>query len=104
MSMSSGTSVERLNNYVGGQWIRPPADTDVEVLCPLTNTPLAVFGETTAEGVAQAIAAAEDAFDAWAKMLPHRRARLLMRLKDLMVENHDKIARTLTIEHGKTLK
>ncbi len=53
--------------------------------------------------VENAIAAAQEAFPAWAATPPGLRAKILFKYKHLLDENADKIAELLTSEHGKVL-
>jgi malonate-semialdehyde dehydrogenase (acetylating)/methylmalonate-semialdehyde dehydrogenase len=50
-----------------------------------------------------AVHAAQRAFPAWRDTPPLRRARILMRFRELLDQNKDELARLVTDEHGKTL-
>jgi malonate-semialdehyde dehydrogenase (acetylating)/methylmalonate-semialdehyde dehydrogenase len=50
-----------------------------------------------------AVAAAQAAFPAWRDTPPLRRARILMRYRELIDAHRDELARLITLEHGKTL-
>jgi malonate-semialdehyde dehydrogenase (acetylating)/methylmalonate-semialdehyde dehydrogenase len=50
---------------------------------------------------AEAIAAADSAFQAWAKTSPLKRARVMFAFKVLLEANRDKLARLISNEHGK---
>jgi malonate-semialdehyde dehydrogenase (acetylating)/methylmalonate-semialdehyde dehydrogenase len=50
-----------------------------------------------------AVAAAKAAFPAWRDTPPLRRARLLMRYRELLDAHRDELAQLVTEEHGKTL-
>ena len=50
-----------------------------------------------------AVAAAKAAFPAWRETPSLRRARILMRYRELIEANRDELARLVTEEHGKTL-
>src|SRR5690242_11153925 len=54
------------------------------------------------EDVARAVAAAETAWPAWRDTPPLRRARILMRYRELLEANRDALARLIGEEHGKT--
>jgi malonate-semialdehyde dehydrogenase (acetylating)/methylmalonate-semialdehyde dehydrogenase len=51
--------------------------------------------------VAAAVAAADEAFPAWAETPPIRRARVLNRFLELMNRHKDSVAAMITAEHGK---
>jgi len=50
-----------------------------------------------------AVQAAQRAFPAWRDAPSLRRARVLMRFRELLEANRDQLARLITMEHGKTL-
>jgi malonate-semialdehyde dehydrogenase (acetylating)/methylmalonate-semialdehyde dehydrogenase len=53
--------------------------------------------------VRQAVEAAKAAFPAWAATPPLRRARVMFRLKQVLEDNQDDLAKLITEEHGKTI-
>ncbi|HMN56679.1 MAG TPA: aldehyde dehydrogenase family protein, partial [Ottowia sp.] len=53
--------------------------------------------------VERAIASAEQAFAAWRETPPLKRARVMMKLKQLLEQHADEIAQLITAEHGKVL-
>lgn len=70
-----------------------PATGEVQAQTPLAN----------AVEIELAISGALEAQPAWAATNPQRRARVLMRFVTLMNRDMDKLAETLSREHGKTL-
>jgi malonate-semialdehyde dehydrogenase (acetylating) / methylmalonate-semialdehyde dehydrogenase len=102
--MSSGTSVQepKLRNYVNGVWRASTATEFVEVLNPataevLTSTPL-----STRADVEAAVQTAAEAFPAWRRTPPGERIQYLFKLKNLLEEHIDELARLITLENGKT--
>ena len=57
----------------------------------------------TASDVDLAVRAARDAFPAWRSTTPLRRARVLMKVRDLIDQHKDEFAAVISEEHGKTL-
>ncbi|MFL5272946.1 MAG: CoA-acylating methylmalonate-semialdehyde dehydrogenase [Anaeromyxobacteraceae bacterium] len=55
------------------------------------------------EDVARAVAAAREALPGWRDTPPLRRARILMRYRELIEANKEELAALITAEHGKTL-
>src|SRR5437868_12879924 len=53
--------------------------------------------------IASAVAAAKAAFPTWRDTPPLRRARVLMRYRELIESHRDELATLITEEHGKTL-
>lgn len=88
-------------DYIGGEWRRPPDAAGVEVLNPATGEVLA--RSPLAGAVSEAVAAAAAAYREWRAAPPAERIQPLFRLKQLLEENFDEIARVTTTENGKTL-
>ena len=70
-----------------------PATGEVETRVPLASS----------DEVDMAVEGAARVQPAWAATSPQRRARVLMRFIDLLKRDMDKLAETLSREHGKTL-
>lgn len=90
-------------NYIGGEWRRPAPGAGLEVVNPATGEVLAVSpagGEADVEAAVQAAAAA---FPAWRAVPPAERVQYLFRLKQLLEEHFEELARIVTRENGKTL-
>ncbi len=96
--------VEILPNFVGGHWVESRARARLDVHNPATGAVIARTPLSTAEDLDVAVAAAKKAFPAWRDTPPVVRARALFRLKTLLEEHFEEIARIVTTEHGKTLE
>ena len=62
-------------------------------------------GEVTLGGSAEinkAVAVAKEAFKSWSTMPPAKRARVMFKLRDILERRADEVARTISMEHGKT--
>lgn len=92
-----------LKNYIGGEWVASSSSEILDVHNPATDTILARVPLSTAEEVNQAVTAAHEAFQEWRETPPLVRARYMFRLKALMEEHFEDLARTITTEHGKIL-
>lgn len=101
--MATRTGVERLRNYVGGQWIDVDATQGQEVRNPATGEVIAETPLGSAADVDRAVQAAHAAYDSWRRVPPVMRARYLFELKNLLEKNFEELSATLTLEHGKTL-
>jgi malonate-semialdehyde dehydrogenase (acetylating)/methylmalonate-semialdehyde dehydrogenase len=100
----SSTAVRTLRNYVGGAWVESTSARALDVLNPATAQPLARVPLATAAEVDQAVQAAQAAFPGWRATPPLLRARYLFRLKELLEQQFEDLARTVTLEMGKTLE
>src|SRR5256886_11860363 len=102
MSSAVTTQVTDLKNYGNGAWRRPPATEYFDVANPATTELLARTPLSTSTDVGAAVQAAADAFPAWRRTPPGERVQYLFKLKNLLEENLDDLARTITLENGKT--
>lgn len=94
-----------LKNYINGSWIDSAARETIDVVNPATGKALAKvpLGEATAKDVDAAVLHAQEAYLAWKDVPVLKRIQPLFRLKQLLEENQDAIARLITMECGKTL-
>jgi malonate-semialdehyde dehydrogenase (acetylating)/methylmalonate-semialdehyde dehydrogenase len=92
-----------LSNFIGGNWVPSRGTTELEVRNPATNAMLAKVPLSTRADVDAAVSAARAAFDGWSATPPVQRARYLFKLKALLDEHREELARLCTSEHGKTL-
>lgn len=101
--MAIGTGVERLRNYVGGEWVEAPVKDVSLVHNPATGDVLAEVPLAGAAEVDQAVQTAHEAYKTWRRVPPVVRARYLFKLKELMERDFETLAAILTSENGKTL-
>ncbi|MGH7998295.1 MAG: aldehyde dehydrogenase family protein, partial [Brasilonema sp.] len=92
-----------LPNYINGQWSTSIATEYLDVLNPATAKILAQVPLSPASEVNQATEAAAEAFVSWRRTPPTERVQYLFKLKNLLEENLEDLARTITTECGKTL-
>ena len=91
-----------LLNFVGGAWRRSDATDRSAVRNPATTETLAWVPLTPADEVARAVEAAQAAFPAWRDTPVGDRIQPLFRLKGLLERDIVELARTITLECGKT--
>jgi malonate-semialdehyde dehydrogenase (acetylating) / methylmalonate-semialdehyde dehydrogenase len=102
MSSAATTQAPDLQNYVGGEWRRSAATEFGAVVNPATAELLARAPLSTAAEVDAVVQSAADAFPAWRRTPPGERIQYLFKLKNLLEEHIDELARLTTIENGKT--
>ena len=100
---ASSSGVEVLRNYVGGRWVDSRASEFFDVYNPARGEVIARAPLSTAEDLDAAVAAARKVFPAWRDTPAVVRSRAMFRFKQLLEENFEEIARTVTTEHGKTI-
>jgi len=96
-------AIDEVRDYTGGEWRRPSSSSSSEVLNPATGEVIGRAPAGTAADVAAAVEAASAAFPEWRAVPPADRIQYLFRLKQLLDETFEDIARTISIENGKTL-
>ncbi|WP_096185592.1 CoA-acylating methylmalonate-semialdehyde dehydrogenase [Evansella halocellulosilytica] len=96
-------SVQQLKNYIGGQWVESTCKTE-EVYNPATGEVIAYVPLSTFEELDHAAEVAEKAFESWNEVPVPKRARILFKYQQLLVEHWDELAKIITTENGKSLK
>ncbi|WP_338527543.1 CoA-acylating methylmalonate-semialdehyde dehydrogenase [Bacillus sp. MAG717A] len=97
------TTIRTVKNYIGGEWLESVSSQTESVFNPATGKVIAEVPLSTKEDVERAIQAANEAFQTWSKTAVPRRARVLFKYQQLLVENWDELAELVTLENGKSL-
>ncbi|TMH30487.1 MAG: CoA-acylating methylmalonate-semialdehyde dehydrogenase [Betaproteobacteria bacterium] len=97
------TTLERLPLWIGGRAVPAHTTRYGEITNPATGEVLRHVPLADADDISAAASAAVAAFPAWRASPPLRRARILMRFRDLMETHKKDLARLVSQEHGKTL-
>jgi malonate-semialdehyde dehydrogenase (acetylating)/methylmalonate-semialdehyde dehydrogenase len=91
-----------LKNFIDGLWVESSAEQSDPVFNPATEEIIAKVPISTKTDVNAAVAAAAEAFKSWSKTPVPRRARILFKYQQLLVEHWDELARIVTLENGKS--
>ncbi|PSL42927.1 malonate-semialdehyde dehydrogenase (acetylating)/methylmalonate-semialdehyde dehydrogenase [Salsuginibacillus halophilus] len=91
-----------LNNYINGQWVAASATETQAVPNPATGETLAHVPISTKEDVDAAAQAARTAFKSWRKTAVPKRARIMFKYHQLLMDNYEELAELITLENGKT--
>jgi len=102
MSVATPTLI-KIPNYVNGRWRQATPTEWLDVSNPATGEPIAQVPISTATEVAAAVDAAAAAYPDWRRTPPEDRIQPLFKLKQLLEEHIDELARIITQENGKTL-
>ncbi len=97
------TTLERLPLWIGGRAVPAQTTRYGEVTNPATGEVVRHVPFANRADIDAAVQAAAAAFPAWRAAPPLRRARVLMRFRELLDTHKKDIARIVTQEHGKTL-
>jgi malonate-semialdehyde dehydrogenase (acetylating)/methylmalonate-semialdehyde dehydrogenase len=92
-----------IQNYVNGKWIASSSDRFLDVTNPATGKVISRLPLSTRVELDNVMAAAKGAFHEWRRTPPVVRAGHFFKLKSLLEDNFEDLARILTIENGKTI-
>ena len=97
--------MEILSNYISNKWVTSKETNTTDVVNPATQEVLGKvpYGSGTATDVDTAVLAAHEAYKQWSQVPVMKRVQPLYKLKQLLEENAEDIARTITLECGKSL-
>lgn len=91
-------------NYIHGEWQKSTGVERQPVVNPATGETLAEVLFSTAADVDRAVQAAHAAFPEWRRTPAGERVQFLFRWKDILDTHLEELARTITLECGKTLE
>lgn len=98
------STVKKLKNFINGNWVESKTDKYLSVPNPATGEELAKVPLSTKEDLEKAVQTAKAIFKTWSKTPVPRRARILFKYQQLLVEHWDELAELITKENGKTYK
>jgi acyl-CoA reductase-like NAD-dependent aldehyde dehydrogenase len=91
-------------NLIGGQWLPAANGKTILNLNPANHSDvIGAFPSSHAEDVALAVAAAKKAFATWRLVPAPKRAEILVRAGNILIQNKEKFAHDMTREMGKVL-
>ncbi len=89
--------------WIGGKWLKASDGQRFDVIDPATENTIASVASATVEDGIAAVAAASEAFPAWAARKPRERAEILRKSFELMMRDAERLAKLMTLENGKAL-
>jgi malonate-semialdehyde dehydrogenase (acetylating)/methylmalonate-semialdehyde dehydrogenase len=92
-----------VKNYVDGFWVESGSSRYQDVHNPATGEVIAQVPLSTAAEVNQTVEAAAAAFEEWRETPPYTRARYMFRLRNLMEDRFEDLAKVIVKEHGKII-
>ena len=103
--MSTVAGVKPVPFLIGGQWIQdtPSYITHVNPATGEVNYQVCAGTEAHIDAAVKTAHAAASKAE-WRGMLPHKRAEILNKIADLMIERSDLLARCQMLENGKVWK
>jgi malonate-semialdehyde dehydrogenase (acetylating)/methylmalonate-semialdehyde dehydrogenase len=97
------TQLARINHWIAGARVPGESGRSGPVYNPATGEQTAAVDFASVEEIDRAVAAAKEAFASWRAVSLSRRAELFFRIRQLVHEHREDLARLLTAEHGKVL-
>ncbi|OAS14394.1 CoA-acylating methylmalonate-semialdehyde dehydrogenase [Paenibacillus oryzisoli] len=91
-----------LSNYIGGRWVSSESGVIEDVPNPATGERIAIVPLSSAKDVQHAVAVAGEAFKEWSTVAVPKRARIMFRFQQLLVDHWEELARLITLENGKS--
>ncbi|WP_288998868.1 CoA-acylating methylmalonate-semialdehyde dehydrogenase [uncultured Psychrobacter sp.] len=95
--------MHHVQQLINGQFVDSTTNEWIDITDPASQEVIARVPQTTDDEINQAVAAAQTAFQTWRKTPITTRARIFLKYQQLIRENMDELAETLTAEQGKTI-
>jgi succinylglutamic semialdehyde dehydrogenase len=95
-------SEQALSNFINGQW-KAGSGVELVTVNPATGKQTWASREATTADVAEACAAARNAFEAWAFRSLEERIAIVTKFRDLLKENNEQLAALIAEEVGKPM-
>lgn len=93
----------RIANFIGGEFRSPASGAYFDDINPATAEVIAQIPDSDERDVDDAVRAAKAAFPSWSRTPAAERSNLLLKLADLIEQNLEELARSESIDNGRTL-
>lgn len=90
--------------YIGGKWTKAVSGKTFAVTNPATGEEIAEVPDGDAADTRKAIESAYNAFPGWSGMTAHERAAILIKVRDMIIERSEELAKIIATEEGKPIK
>nr|XP_048335087.1 uncharacterized protein LOC107425045 isoform X2 [Ziziphus jujuba var. spinosa] len=94
----------KVPNFIGGKFVDSQGCSIIDVINPATQEVVSQVPISTYEEFKAAVSSAKQAFPSWKNTPITIRQRIMFKLQELIRRDIDKLAMSITIEQGKTLK
>ena len=89
--------------YINGKWINSSSGETFSRVNPATLETIGKFQKGNEKDINEAVDAAENAFETWSETPAPKRGEILFKAGQLLQQNKEDLAKTVTIEMGKVL-
>jgi malonate-semialdehyde dehydrogenase (acetylating) / methylmalonate-semialdehyde dehydrogenase len=100
---SRAGEIKRISHWIGGKIVEGTSGRSGPVYNPATGEQTGEVDFASVEELDRAVQAAKEAFPAWRAMSLSRKTELFFRIRELVHDRSEEIAKFLTAEHGKVL-
>ena len=97
------TENERLKLLIDGQWVRSESESSLPVMNPGIGKEICKVPLSSKDEVDLAVTSAHSAFNKWRGLSLPERIQYVFKLKYLLEEHSEELARINTLNHGKTI-
>ncbi|HBR54635.1 MAG TPA: aldehyde dehydrogenase, partial [Flavobacteriaceae bacterium] len=104
MNYSKPKFKDSYSNFINGKFVEPVGGAYFENTSPIDNTLIAKYPRSQKEDVENAVAAANDAKEAWGNTPAAERAVLLNKVADIIESNLEEFAVVETCDNGKPIR
>src|SRR6266446_778561 len=102
-TIEAPTAVKEIGHWIGGRSVAGTSGRHSPVYNPATGRQTGEVDLASVEEVDAAVQAAKQAFETWREVSLAKRAELFFRIRELLHERREEVAKILTAEHGKVL-
>jgi aminomuconate-semialdehyde/2-hydroxymuconate-6-semialdehyde dehydrogenase len=97
-------NMEKIANYINGEMVAPLSGKYLDNYNPATGEVYSLIPDSDENDIEKAYAAAREAFPVWSAMTKEQRSNILLKVAELIDNNHELLARAESIDNGKPLK
>lgn len=95
--------MNKIQNYINGEFMPPIADGWLDNYCPATGEVYGQIPNSSKEDVELAYKSAKNAFSSWSQTTVEERSRILIKISELLEENLIQFAEAESKDNGKPL-
>jgi aminomuconate-semialdehyde/2-hydroxymuconate-6-semialdehyde dehydrogenase len=96
--------VQKILNYINGKLVEPVSGGFIDNVNPAEGKVYSLVPDSDERDVANAVAAARNAFPSWSTMAAGKRSEILLKVASLIDRDHEKLSLAESVDNGKPLK
>ncbi|MBO0999782.1 aldehyde dehydrogenase family protein [Bacillus sp. SD075] len=101
--ISTTFATKTYKNFINNEWVNASSGNTIESINPADKEPVGYVQSSTEDDLNKAVASADKAKRDWRRLGQSARGQILFKTANILEENLDEIAETMTREMGKTL-